>query len=156
MILITFQHSIKYIYLKLVPYAVITIVIGFLAYRGLNILWLMAYLASGALLAWRMIALTAEQYFFTHDMLVISKGVIFKSVECRALWQLKGTEVRCNGLMKWLHICHIHCGLEGPPADRVRLTGVDNRTMIQLLYQLKEGIATNTEMWRNHFQPANA
>jgi hypothetical protein len=155
MTLISFQHSIKYIYLQLAPYAALTALAGYKA-AGLDFLWFIAYLALSALLAWRMISLAATQYFFTHDMLIVSRGLIFKQVDCVALWQLQGTDVRGNRLMRWLHISHVHCGLEGPPADRVRIVGVDNYTMLQILQQLKEGIAANKEMWRSYFQPASA
>ncbi|QEM07869.1 hypothetical protein DIU31_031820 [Mucilaginibacter rubeus] len=154
MTLISFQHSIKYIYLQLAPYTVLTIASGCMAY-SMSILWLMIYLTLSAVLIWRLIALTAVQYFFTPDMLVVSKGVICKTVECRAIWQLKGTDIRFNTPLSWLHVSHIHCGLEGPPADRIRIIGVDNHSMLQVLQQLKEGIAANKEMWRNYFQPEN-
>jgi hypothetical protein len=155
MTLISFQHSIKYIYVQLAPYALLTAIAGYFSLR-FDFLGLLVYLGFSALLALRIIALTATQYFFTHDMLIVSRGLIFKKVDSLGLWQLKGTEVRSNYLLRRLHICHIQFGLEGPPADRVRLIGMDNRTMIQILEQLKEGIADNTEMWRNHFQPASA
>lgn len=155
MTLISFQHSIKYIYLQLAPYTVLTIASSYMAY-SMNILWLLVYLTLSAVLIWRLITLTSVQYFFTPDMLVVSKGVIFKTVECRAIWQLKGTDIRFNRPLRWLHISHIHCGLEGPPADRIRIIGVDNQSMLKILHQLKEGIAANKEMWRNYFQPANA
>ncbi|PAW95087.1 hypothetical protein CKK33_16930 [Mucilaginibacter sp. MD40] len=152
MTLISFQHSVKYIFLQLAPYTILTIVSAYMAW-GMNILWYMVYLALSAILIWRLITLTAVQYYFTQDMLVVSKGVIFKTVESRAIWQLKGTDIRYNGPLRWLHVSHIHCGLEGPPADRIRIIGVDNHTMLQVLQQLKEGIAANKEMWRNYFQP---
>lgn len=154
MTLISFQHSVKYIFLQLAPYTVLTIAAGYMAW-GMNILWFMVYLTLSAILLWRLIMLTSVQYYFTHDMLIISRGVIFKKVECRAIWQLKGTDIRYNRPLRWLHVTHIHCGLEGPPSDRIRIIGVDNQTMLQVLQQLKEGITANKEMWRNYFQPAS-
>ncbi len=156
MTLISFPHSIKYIYVQLMPYLLLTIAAGYLA-SGLNLLWFMAYLASSALLMWRMITLTSVQYLFTHDMLIVSRGVIFKTVACRPLWQLKGMEVRPNHnfLLHWLHILHIDCGLQGPPADRIRIIGVDAHTMLKVFQQLNEGIEINIEIWRNHFQKAS-
>jgi hypothetical protein len=116
----------------------------------------MVYLILSGLLIWRLIALTSVQYFFTHDMLVISKGVIFKTAECRALWQLKGIEVRNNRLLGSLGISHINCGQEGPPADRIRIIGVDNATMTKVFDQLNEAIDIHLEIWRKHFQTAKA
>ena len=155
MTLISFQHSIKYIYLQLAPYTLLTISSGYMAFQ-MNPLWLLAYLTLSAILLWRLITLTSVQYYFTHDMLIISKGIIFKTVECRAIWQLKGTDIRYNTPLRWLHLSHIHCGLEGPPADRIRIIGVDNQTMLQVLQQVREGIAANKEMWRNYFQAQSA
>jgi hypothetical protein len=157
MTLISFQHSIKYIYLQLAPYVALTIAAGYMA-SGFNFLWLMAYLSLSTLIMFRLITLTSVQYLFTHDMLIISKGIIYKEVYCRPLWQLKGIEVRHNHnwLLHWLHILHIECGLQGPPADRIRIVGVDAQTMLKVFEQLNEGIETNTEIWRNHFQQSNS
>jgi len=155
MILIPFQHSIKYIFLQLAPYTALTIAAGYMAY-GANVLWLMVYLSFSAVLTWRLITLTTVQYFFTHDMLVICKGVIFKTMESRALWQLKGIEVRHNRFLRLFHISHIHCGLEGPPAGRIRITGVDDATMNKVFGLLNEAIDLHLEMWRNHFQSTTA
>jgi hypothetical protein len=154
MTLISFQHSIKYIYLQLAPYAALTAATGYMA-CGLSFLWFMAYLVTAALLCWRLIVLTSVQYFFTHDMLVVNSGVIFKEVDCRPLWQLKGMEIRHNRLLRMLHLSHIHFGLEGPTADRIRLVGMDDQTLIKIFAQLNEDIELNTEMWRHHFQQAN-
>jgi len=151
MVLITFQHSIKYIYAQLAPYLLLTIAAGYQAFH-LDFLWFMVYLAMGLVSAWRFIELTSTTYLFTHDMLIVSNGVIFKQVDCRALWQLKGIEIRRNRLLAWLHISHICYGLEGPPADRIRISGVDEGTMRKVLDQLSEGIKLNSEMWREHFQ----
>ena len=155
MVLITFQHSIKYIYAQLAPYVLLTAAAGYLAF-GLNPLWFMVYLFMGLVMAWRFIELTCTTYLFTHDMLIVTHGVIFKQIDCRALWQLKGIEVRRNRLLGWLHISHIRCGLEGPPADRITIIGVDDGTMLKVLDQLSEGIRFNTELWRKHFQEACA
>ena len=86
--------------------------------------------------------------------MMVSPGMPVLSLQSASVFVSPRNSI--NRLLRRLHICHIHCGLEGPPADRVRLIGVDNRTMITILRQLKEGIAENTEMWRNHFQPASA
>ncbi|WDF55901.1 hypothetical protein [Mucilaginibacter sp. KACC 22063] len=153
MTLISFQHSIKYIYLQLAPYVALTIFAGFMA-SGLNFLWYMALLALSALLSWRLFTLTAIQYFFTHDMLVISRGVIFKTVDSRPLWQLKGLEIRHSRLLTMFHISHIEFGLEGPPSDRIRIIGVDDEIMLKVFEQLNEGIELNIETWRNYFQQA--
>jgi hypothetical protein len=157
MTLISFPHSIKYIYLQLAPYAALTIAAGYMA-SELNFLWFMAYLSLSALLVWRLITLTSVQYLFTHDMLIISRGIIFKTVDCRPLWQLKGMQVRHNHnfLLHWLHILHIECGLQGPPAERIRIVGVDAGSILKVFEALNEGIDINTEMWRNHFQKASA
>lgn len=151
MVLITFQHSIKYIYAQIAPYVLLTIVAGY-ASLHLGILWFMVYLAISLLTAWHFIELTSTTYLFTHDMLIVSRGVIFKNMDCRALWQLSGIEVRRNRLLGWLHVSHVFCGLEGPPADRIRITGVDDGTMLKVIDQLTEGIQLNNEMWRSHFQ----
>ncbi|EHQ30888.1 hypothetical protein [Mucilaginibacter paludis] len=157
MTLISFQHSIKYVYLQLAPYAALTITAAYMA-TGLNFLWFMAYLGLSALLAWRLIELASVHYFFTHDMLIINRGVIFKTVDCRPLWQLKGIEVRHNHnwLLRILHILHIDYGLQGPPADHIRIVGVDAQTILKVTEALNEGIDTNIEMWRNHFQQESA
>lgn len=151
MVLITFQHSIKYIYAQLAPYPPLIATAGFLAWHT-GPLWLLVYLLLGLLMAWRFIELASTTYLFTHDLLIVSRGVAFKHIECRALWQLKGIEVRGNRLLGWLHVSHIFCGLEGPPADHIRLTWVDDGTMLKVIDQLSEGIKSNTEQWRNHFQ----
>jgi hypothetical protein len=157
MTLISFQHSIKYIFVQLAPYAVLAIAAAYMA-AGLNFLWFMAYLSLSGLLVGRFIKLASVQYFFTHDMLIVSRGVIFKTVDCRPLWQLKGMQVRHNHncLLRWLHILHIDCGLQGPPAGRIRIVGVDASSMLKIFEALNEGIDINTEMWRNHFQQASA
>lgn len=155
MTLISFQHSVKYIFLQLAPYSVFTIAGGYMAW-GMNILWYMVYLTLSAILLWRLITLTSVQYYFTHDMLIISKGVIFKKIECRALWQLKGIEIRHNRLLGLLHISHIQFGLQGPPSFRVRITGVDDKTLANVFAQLNEAIENHVEIWRNHFNPKNA
>jgi len=56
-----------------------------------------------------------------------------------------------TALLKWLWVSHIHCGLEGPPADRIRIIGVDNRTMVDVLQVLNEGIGLHIAMWREQF-----
>ncbi|WCT13315.1 hypothetical protein [Mucilaginibacter jinjuensis] len=154
MTLLSFQHSIKYIYLQLTPYAALTIAGGYLAY-GLNFLWFMAYLILSAVLVWRMIALTSVQYYFAHDMLIVSRGIIFKKVECRALWLLKVMEVPHNRLLGFFHISPIQFRLERRPADRIAIVGVDNRTMVKIFQHLNEAIEINVAIWRNHFHTAS-
>jgi hypothetical protein len=61
-----------------------------------------------------------------------------------------------NCLLRWLHVLHIECGLQGPPADRIRIVGVDASSILKVFETLNEGIEINTEMWRNHFQGASA
>ena len=155
MTLISFQHSVKYIFVQLVPYLVLTTIAGCLA-AGMNQLWFLTYLILLAVLAWRLISLTCTHYFFTHDLLIVSRGVIFKAVDCRGLWQLKGVEFRQNPLLQWLNVTHIEWGLEGPPAHRIRIVGIDNQTMLKVLTELNAGIELNTEIWRRHFQKASA
>jgi hypothetical protein len=151
MVLISFQHSIKYIYAQLAPYLLLTAAAAYAAF-SFGAPWFLVYLAMGLLTGWRFIELCSTSYLFTHDMLIVSRGIMIRQIDCRALWQLKGTEVRTNRLLRILHVSHIFCGLEGPPADRIRITGVDNTTMLKVLNQLTEGIKLNTEMWREHFQ----
>lgn len=155
MLFIYFQHSIKYLYAQLGPYVALTV---FTAYKScsLDLVWLMAYLTMSAILLWRLISLTSTTYIFTHDMLIISKGLLFRDADCRSLHQLKGMQPETNRLLRLLGVSHLSCGLEGPPADRVRIVGIDDRTMVRILEELAAGIDLNTTMWREHFKTTAA
>lgn len=155
MTLISFQHSVKYIYLQMAPYIALTIFTCYMA-TGLHLVWFFAYLAMGLISIWRLLQLSCTVYLFTHDMLIVSSGVFLKQIRCASMPQLKGMQIRHNRLLKWLWVSHIDCGMQGPPADRIRIVGVDDRTLLRALTLLNEGIDAHTAMWREHFLGATA
>ncbi|MBL4675538.1 MAG: hypothetical protein JKY70_04935 [Mucilaginibacter sp.] len=139
MVLIPFQHSVKYITAQIAPYLLLTFATVHVALH-FGGYWRLIFVILALISAWRLLELSSVSYFFTRDLLIISRGVVCKDIQYRALCQLKGIEVRRNRLLCRLHVAHLFCGLEGPPAGRIRLTGMDDETMHRALRLMIEGI----------------
>lgn len=150
MTLISFPHSLKYILLQMLPYFLLTGAAAYMA-TALDIRWLLAYTIIAGITFWRYLSIASTLFLFTHDMLIVTRGVLFRDVECRALWQLKGMQVRRNPLLRFIGVSHVFCGLQGPPADRIRIVGIADGTLLKVLDQLSDGVEGNLAMWREHF-----